>query len=115
MRGRHKIEIASSKWRHFFQTTPERLARRADKAVPLPAKHVMDPQALRLCMVITYSKSKDQPDKVANPARSRLRIWSRKTGLAAPSRVSLLISILSKLVLTYGIPPNFRGGVHLFI
>ena len=28
------------------------------------------------------------------PARSRLRIWSRKTGSAVPSRVSLLISVL---------------------
>ena len=72
----------------------------------------------------TYSKGKDQPGKVANPARgqlkrenqcfpvrvrSRLRIWS-------PFRVSLLISILRRnLVLTYGIPPEFRGGVHLFI
>ena len=25
-----------------------------------------------VCMVITYSKSKDQPGKVANPARSQL-------------------------------------------
>ena len=33
----------------------------------------------------------------------------------ASSRVSLLISILRlKLVLTYEIPPKFRGGVHLF-
>ena len=53
----------------------------------------------------TYSKSMDQPGKVANPARgqlnrekfifpcprSRLRIWSRETGSAVPSRVSLLI------------------------
>ena len=76
-----------------------------------------------------YSKSMDQPSKVANPARgqlnretifpcprSRLRIWSRETGSAVPSRVSLLISILKlNLVLTYGIPPEFRGGVHLFI
>ena len=37
-------------------------------------------------------------------------------GSAVPSRVSLLISILRlNLVLTYGIPPEFRGGVHLFI
>ena len=48
--------------------------------------------------------------------RSRLRIWSRETGAAVSSRVSLLISILRlNLVLTYGIPPEFRGGVHLFI
>ena len=47
----------------------------------------------------TYSKSMDQPGKVANPARgqlnrkneysfcprSRLRIWSRETGSAIPS------------------------------
>ena len=43
-------------------------------------------------------------------------IWSRETGSAVSSRVSLLISILRlNLVLTYGIPPDFRGGVHLFI
>ena len=79
-------------------------------------------------MVITNSKNKDQPGKVANPARgqlaeqekenlpcprSRLRIWSCETGSAVPSRISLLISILRlNLVLTYGIPPEFRGGVH---
>ena len=71
-------------------------------------------------MVITYSKSKDQPGKVANPAHGqlnrRLRIWSRETGSAVPSRISLLTSILRlNLVLTYGIPPDFRVGVHLFI
>ena len=80
----------------------------------------------------TYSKSMDQPGKVASPAcgqlnrkneyfpvrvRSCLRIWSRETGSAVPSRASLLISILRlNLVLTYyGIPPEFRGGVYLFI
>ena len=80
-------------------------------------------------MIITYSKSMDQPGKVANPARGQLnrengysppltclRIWSRETGSAVPSRVSLLISILRlNLVLSHGIPPDFRGGVHLFI
>ena len=66
--------------------------------------------------------------KVANPVRgqlaeqgkwilpcprSRLRIWSRETGSTVPSRVGLLISILRlNLVLTYEIPPEFRGGVH---
>ena len=78
-----------------------------------------------ICMVITYSR--DQPGKVANPARGQLnrekifpcpraclRIWSRETGSAVPSRASLLISILRlNLVLTYEIPPEFRGGVHL--
>ena len=48
--------------------------------------------------------------------RSRLRIWSRDTGSAVPSRVSLLISILRlNLVLTHGILPDFRGDAHLFI
>ena len=73
----------------------------------------------------TYSKSMHQPGKVATPARgqlifpclcSRLRFWSRETGSAVPSRIRLLISILRlNLVLTYGVPPEFRGGVHLFI
>ena len=72
----------------------------------------------------------DKPGEVVNPARgqlnqgklilpcprSRLRIWSCETGSAVSSRVSLLISILwLDLELTYGIPPDFRGGVHLFI
>ena len=66
----------------------------------------------------TCSKSMDQSgnSKVASPARgqlnrkneyfpvrvrSRLIIWSRETGWAVPSRVSLLISILRlNLVLT---------------
>ena len=76
-----------------------------------------------------YSKSMDQPGKVANPVRGQLNreneyfpvrvracltIWSRETGSAVPSRVSLLISILRlNVVLTYGIPPEFHGGVHL--
>ena len=68
----------------------------------------------------TYSKSMDQPGEVADPARcqlnrenSCLRIWSRETGSAIPPRVSLLVSILRlDLVLTYGIPPEFRSGVH---
>ena len=78
----------------------------------------------------TYSKSMDQPGtgcqsctwsaeqrKLIFPCpRSRLRIWSSETSSAVPSRVSLLVSILRlNLVLTYGIPPEFRGGVHLFI
>ena len=81
-------------------------------------------------MVITYSKSMDLPGKVANPARgqlnrknyifpcprSRLRIWSCETGSAVPSRVSLLISILRlNLVLTCGVPLDFRSGVHYLL
>ena len=46
---------------------------------------------------------------------SAFAIWSRETGSAVPSRVNLLISIFRlNLVLTYGIPPEFRGGVHFF-
>ena len=80
----------------------------------------------------THSKSMDQPGKVANPARgqlnreneyfpvrvrSGLRVWPRVMGSAVPSRVSLLTSKLRlNLVLTYyGIPPEFRGGVYIFI
>ena len=68
----------------------------------------------------------NQPGKVANPTRGQLnrekifpcpraclRIWSRETGSAVPSRVGLLISILRlNLVRTYEIPPEFRGGVQ---
>ena len=70
----------------------------------------------------------DQPGKVANPARGQLNGEHQislsafapenlvSPGSAVPSRVSLLISILRlNPVLTYGIPPEFRGGVHLFI
>ena len=51
-----------------------------------------------------------------NWPRSRLRIWSRETVSAVSSRVSLLIAILRlNLVHTYGIPPEFHGGVYIFI
>ena len=76
-------------------------------------------------MVITCSKRKDQPGKIVNPACgqlnrenvfppvpvSRLRIWYHGTGSAVPSRSILRLN----LVLTYGIPPDFLGGVYLFI
>ena len=76
---------------------------------------IVDSKLILLFMVITFNKSKDQPGKVANPARSRLRIWSREMCSAVPSRVNLHISLLRlNRVLTYGIPPEFRGGVHLF-
>ena len=51
--------------------------------------------------------------------RSRLRIWSRETGSAVPSRVSLPIlhtwaeSSIIYVMLSHGIPPDFLGGVHL--
>ena len=78
----------------------------------------------------TYSKSMDQPGKAVNLARGQLnrenefpcprcsclRILSRETVSAVPSYVSMLLFILRlNVVLTYGIPPAFRGTVHLFI
>ena len=78
-----------------------------------------------VCMVITYSRvwinrvrlpmwSAEQGKLIFPCPRACLRIWSRETGSAVPSRVSLLISIFRlNLVLTYGIPPEFRGGVHM--
>ena len=85
---------------------------------------------VHLCMYChTYSKSMDQPGKVANPARgqlnreniffpcprSRLRVWSRETGSAVPSRVSLLISILRlNLVVNYRNHAGQSTGVRSF-
>ena len=41
---------------------------------------------------------------------------SRDAVSAVPSDVSLLISILRlNMMLTYRVPPEFRGGVYLFI
>ena len=85
--------------------------------------------AINVRMVIIYSKGKDQPGKCQSCSwsaeqektilpcpRSRLRVWSRETDSAVSSRISLLISILRlNMVLTYGIPPEFRGGVHLYV
>ena len=67
------------------------------------------------CQSCTWSA--EQGRNIFPCPRSRLRIWCRETGSAVPSRiVSLLISILRlNLVLTYWIPPEFRGGVHLLI
>ena len=58
---------------------------------------------LMLCIIVThtYSKSMDQPGKVANPARGQL---NREN---VPSRVSPLISILRlNLVLTDFLPSS---------
>ena len=78
-------------------------------------------------MVMAYSKSKDQPGKVANSARrqlnrekylfpcprSRLRICSVETGSAIPSRASLLISILRlNVVLTGFLPISAAVSVY---
>ena len=87
-------------------------------------------RGMYVCVVITYGKSMDQPGKVANPARGQLIrenlifsyprscliIWFREMGSAVASRVSLLTAILRlNMVLPNWIPPEFRGGVHLFI
>ena len=78
-------------------------------------------------MVIIYSKGKDQPYKVVNPARGQLNreneffavpVRAREFGLARRARQSRPASACSSpysrlnLVLTYGISPEFRGGVH---
>ena len=72
----------------------------------------------------------DQPGKVANPARGQLKrkneyfpvkVRAGEFGLARGVRQSRPASACSfsllrlNLVITYGIPPEFRGGVHLFI
>ena len=72
----------------------------------------------------------EQPGKVANSDRGELNreekeisssrscvgIWSRETSSAVPSSIILLISKPRlNLVRTYGIPPEFRGGVQLFL
>ena len=65
-------------------------------------------------MVITYSEGKDQPSKVADPARGQLN--RENECFPVPSCVRLLISIFRlNLVLTYEISPELRDGVHLFI
>ena len=72
----------------------------------------------------------DQRGKVANPARGQLNreiehspvpVRALEFGLTRrvqPSRPASACSfyiLRLNLVLTYGIPPVFRGGVHLFI
>ena len=65
----------------------------------------------------------DQRGKVANLARgqlnreneyprSRLRIWSRE--MSRPASACSFSMPRLNLVLTHGIPPDFRGSVHLF-
>ena len=80
----------------------------------------------------TYSKSMDQPGKVASPARGQLnrkneyfpvrvclclRIWSRETGSVVPSRVSLFISIHTQAESVAHLRDSSRvpRGIHLFI
>ena len=71
-----------------------------------------------------------QPSEFANPAGgqlnkenefpcpcSRPRIWSRETGSAVPSRVSLLISMLrlNLVLLTGFLPISAAASIYLFI
>ena len=78
-----------------------------------------------------YTYSKDQPGKVANPARGRLNrenksslsafapenlVWRDGFDSPVPRQPVIRFSILGlNVVLTYGIPPELYGGVHLFI
>ena len=43
-----------------------------------------------VCMVITYSKSKDQPRKVANPARGQLNRGGKKNVLVRAGKFGLV-------------------------
>ena len=64
----------------------------------------------------SFSWPAEQGKRIFPCLRLRLKNWSREMGSAVLSRVSLLISILRlNLVLTYESPPEFRGGVHMFI
>ena len=79
----------------------------------------------------TYSKSMDQPGKVANPARGQLNRRKVNIPLSAfapenlvsrdgfgspvPCQPAHLHILRLNLVLTYEIPPEFRSGVHSFI
>ena len=72
----------------------------------------------------------DQPGKVANPARGQLKTGKMNTPLSpcvpenlvsrdgfsrpVPHQPAHLHNTQAEsVVLTYGIPPEFRGGVHL--
>ena len=72
----------------------------------------------------------DQPGKVANPARGQLnreneyspvpvRAWefglARRLQSSRPASAYSFSILGLNLVFTHGIPPDFRGGVHLFI
>ena len=97
-----------------------------------PINQSINQSSIYACMVNTYSRLwinrvglpilqsclwPAKQGKLIFPCpRSCLRVWSRETGSAIPSRVSLLISTLRlSVVLTHGIPPDFRSGVHSFI
>ena len=75
-------------------------------------------------------RSMDQPGKVANPVRGqlnrenkyfpvRVRAWefgpARRVRPSRPASACSFSVLRLNLVLTHGIPPDFRGGDHLFI
>ena len=55
-----------------------------------------------------FKQSMDQPGKVANSAINSGQ-------LVRPASACSFSTIRVNLVLTRGIPPDLRGGVHLFI
>ena len=78
-----------------------------------------------VCIVITYSKSKDQPGEVVNSARGQLNreneyfpfpVHAQEFGLARRVRQSRPASACSfsilrlNLVLSHGIPSDFRAA-----
>ena len=92
--------------------------------------------ALQYCSIFLHTgkhrvyQSMDQSGKVANPVRGQLnreykyfpvpvRAWSfgltRRVRPSCPASACSFFALRLNLVLTNEIPPNFRGGVHLFI
>ena len=80
-------------------------------------------------MIITYSKGEDQPGKVANPARRQLNRENdfslspfapenlvSRDGFGSPvPRQPAHLHTQAESGASCGIPPEFRGGAHLFI
>ena len=64
------------------------------------------------CQFCSWS-AVEQEKWIIRCPRLRLRVWSRETGSAVPSRVSLLISILqAESSACLRDSSDFRGGVH---
>ena len=75
-------------------------------------KHIARVWINRVRLPVLHVVAVEQEKIIFPCPRSCLTICSRATDSAVPSRVSLLISILRlNLVLTYEIPPEFRGGI----
>ena len=71
-------------------------------------------------------QSMDQPDKIANPARDQLNRENEcfpvpdapeslvsRDGFRRPAPACSFSTLRLNLVVTHGIPPEFRGGGHL--